>query len=115
MRKLILIFFSLFTVTLYSQNITITSEQLKTANLIFVEHQKLSKTVPLLEQQITNLELINRSWERTDSIRQIQINKIVEEKNKSIDNLKKTLKTKQNIIKYGALSSVAIILCLLIN
>lgn len=99
----------------FSQNtstITITSEQLRTANLIFAEHQKLSETVPLLKNQITNLELINKSWEKTDSINRI----IIKSKNESIEDLNKSLKKKQNVIKYGTAGScILILLCLLIK
>ena len=71
MRKEILLFtMILLPICGFSQTTsTLTKEQIKTANLIFVEHEELSKKVPLLEQQITNLESINKSWERTDSIR----------------------------------------------
>lgn len=71
MRKEILLFaMILLPICSFSQTTsTLTKEQIKTANLIFVEHEELSKKVPLLEQQITNLENINKSWERTDSIR----------------------------------------------
>lgn len=53
--------------------VTITSTQLKTANLIFAEHQMLKNKVPLLESKITNLEIINSNWERVDSLRSKQI------------------------------------------
>lgn len=104
----------------YSQNIlTITSDQLKTTNLIFAEHYKLSKTVPLLNSKINNLELINKSWERTDSINNIlllQYKDTIEYKNKSINNLNKSLKVKDKIITYGASGSlIAILLCLLLK
>ncbi len=106
----------------YSQNtstITITNDQLKTATLIFAEHQKLLETVPLLNNQISNLELINKSWERTDSIRKTQLtnySKILRDKERSIEDLNKSLKRKQNVIKYGTVSScVLILLCLLVK
>ena len=88
-------------------------------NLIFAEHQKLSETVPLLKSQITNLELINKSWEKTDSVRRVQLlyyGNIIEDKNRSIEGLNKSLKKKQNVIKYGAAGScVLILLCLLLK
>lgn len=102
----------------YSQNtLTITSDQLRTTNLIFAEHKQLTETVPLLNQQITNLELINKSWERTDSIhkvRTVQLEKTITDAEKSIIDLQKSLKKKQNTIKYGTAGSVLIILCLLL-
>lgn len=122
MRIITIIFLVVLNLDVYSQNtstITITSEQLKTTNLIFAEHQKLSKTVPLLKSKITNLELINKSWEKTDSVRRVQLlyyGNIIEDKNRSIEGLNKSLKKKQNIIKYGAAGScVLILLCLLLK
>ena len=92
---------------------------MRLTNLIFAEHQKLSKQVPLLKTQIFNLEQVNQSWEHTDSIRKSQIlyyNHVIEDKNKSIEGLNKSLKTNQNIIKYGGTVSVlTIILCLLLK
>ena len=122
MRIITIIFLVVLNLDVYSQNtstITITSEQLKTTNLIFAEHQKLSKTVPLLKSQITNLELINKSWEKNDSVRRVQLlyyGNIIEDKNRSIEGLNKSLKKKQNIIKYGTAGScVLILLCLLLK
>lgn len=124
MRRKCLLLCLAVTVSIYafSQNtstITITSEQLRITNLIFAEHQKLSETVPLLESQIANLELINKSWEKTDSIHRVQLlyyGNIIEDKNRSIEGLNKSLKKKQNVIKYGAASSyVLILLCLLLK
>lgn len=72
MKKGILLFLMiLLSICGFSQNTsTITKEQIKTANLIFVEHEELLHKVPLLEQQIDNLKKINKSWEHTDSIRE---------------------------------------------
>ena len=78
----------------------------------------MSETVPLLNKRITNLELINKSWEKTDSLRRVQLlyyGNIIEDKNRSIEGLNKSLK-KQNVIKYGAAGScVLILLCLLLK
>ena len=118
MKKYLIILF-LFCTKVYSQNIVITSEQLKTANLIFAEHQMLSETLPLLENKISNLELINKSWEHTDSIRKIQLSyyeNILEDKSKTIEDLNKSIKRKQNTIKYGSVGScIIIVLCLLLK
>ena len=104
----------------FSQDtLKITSEQLRLTNVIFLEHKKFSEQVPLLRQQITNLEQINESWKQTDSIRKSQLlycNQVIEDKNKSIEGLNKSLKIKQNLIKYGGTTSVlTIILCLLLK
>lgn len=123
MRKYLLLCLVLIaSICASSQNtstVTITGEQLKTASLIFAEHQKLSETVPLLKTKITNLELINKSWERTDSVRRVQLlyyGNIIEDKNRSIEGLNKSLKRKQTVIKYGTAGScVLILLCLLLK
>lgn len=104
----------------FSQDtLKITSEQLRLTNVIFLEHKKFSEQVPLLQQQITNLEQISESWKQTDSIRKSQLlycNQVIEDKNKSIEGLNKSLKRKQNLIKYGGTASVlTIILCLLLK
>ena len=52
-----------------TSNITITSEQLRVANLIFAEHKKFSEQIPQLELKIHNLEELDRSWQRSDSIK----------------------------------------------
>lgn len=49
--------------------VIITPEQLKTANLIFNEHEMLTEKVKLLDSQISNLTEINKLYEVQDSIR----------------------------------------------
>lgn len=67
---------------------TVTKKQIKTANLIFVEHEYMLHKIPLLEQQITNLDSINKTWAHTDSIRTkteteyVKTNKKLASKNK---------------------------------
>lgn len=84
-----------------------------------MEHEKFSKQIPLLRQQIINLEQINKSWEQTDSIRKSQIiyyDQEIKDKNKSIEDLNKTLKKRNSVIKYGGTIGVlTIILCLLLK
>lgn len=113
---LVLIVSTLFsTASTLSDSLKITKEQLQITNVIFLEHKKFSEQIPLLKQQITNLEQINESWKQTDSIKQSRYNKIIEDRNKSIKDLNKSLKKKQNIIKYGSTISILTILCLLLK
>lgn len=119
MRIITIIFLVVFTLNVYSQNtLTITSEQLKTTNLIFAEHKKLVQTVPLLEEQISNLNEINRSWERTDSIRKLQIDycmKQIDKRNKSIEGLTNSLNRKKKYITYSSTCCLALLVCLLLK
>lgn len=103
---------------MYSQDtsrITITSDQLRTANLIFAEHQEYSQLVPLIQQENTNLQIINKTWERTDSIKTSQINqqyKMIERQNENIDKLKKSIKVRNTVT---GVSLITALLCLLLN
>lgn len=103
---------------MYSQDtskITITSDQLRTANLIFAEHKEFSRLVPLIQQENTNLQTINKTWERTDSIKTSQINqqyKMIERQNENIDKLKKSIKVRNTVT---GVSLITALLCLLLN
>lgn len=104
----------------FSQDtLKITSSQLRTANVIFSEHAKFSKQVPLLEKQIVNLNNINNSWIKTDSIRKSQISQYsltIEDQNKSIEDLKKSINIKKKVITYGAVATVVtVVLCLVLK
>lgn len=102
----------------YSQDtsrITITSDQLRTANLIFAEHKEFSRLVPLIQQENANLQIINKTWERTDSIKTSQINqqyKMIEKQNENIDKLKKSIKVRNAVT---GVSLITVVLCLLLN
>ena len=102
----------------YSQDtsrIIITSDQLRTANLIFAEHKEYSQLVLLIRQENTNLQLINKTWERTDSIKTYQINqqsKMIERQNENIDKLKKSIKVRNTVT---GISLITALLCLLLN
>ena len=104
--------------SMYSQDtsrITITSDQLRTANLIFAEHKEFSRLVPLIQQENTNLQIINKTWERTDSIKTSQINqqyKMIEKQNENIDKLKKSIKVRNTVT---GVSLITALLCLLLN
>ena len=113
MKRLLTILFGiiLMTTTISSQPISkdtvvvITPIQLKTANLIFAEHEMLLKKVPLLESKITNLETINSNWSQVDSLRSNQVTMYKEAlavKDKDLKRLNKSLKT----VKYAASGSI---------
>lgn len=103
---------------MYSQDtskIIITSDQLRTANLIFAEHKEFSRLVPLIQQENTNLQIINKTWERTDSIKTSQISqqyKMIERQNENIDKLKKSIKVRNTVT---GVSLITALLCLLLN
>ena len=97
----------------------VTGEQLRTANLIFAEHKEFSQVVPLLRQENYNLQLINESWERTDSIKTAQLynkNYIIDQQTVQIETLKKDLNTSLKVTGTVTGISIAIaVLCLLLK
>ena len=119
-RKLLLCLMILLPTYSFSQTtstITITPEQLKTTNLIFLEHEKYTKEVPLLNKKIETLEKINKSWLHTDSIRRVnekQYNTIIKKDSIKITQLQSSRK------KYKVVTKISIILnivlaCLLVK
>ena len=69
-----------------------TPQQLRTTNLIFLEHEKLKKEVPLLQKQIVNYKKLDSLAVKHDSIQNLQLknlnNTVIKQDNK-IKNLKR--------------------------
>lgn len=102
-----------------TSKIIITSEQLRTTNLIFAEHKEYSKLVPLLRQENTNLQLINQTWIVTDSIKTKQLyqkNQIIEQQNANIKKLEKNIKNSTTIYStVTGISVIVTIICLILK
>lgn len=102
--------------------VSVTSEQLKYANLIFVEHEKLLIENSLLNTQIGNYQSKLKLAEETDSLRLSQISQykgINEAYSLQIGELNKSLSKKDKTIlglKIGCVTvSAGIILLLLLK
>ena len=102
--------------------VSVTSEQLKYANLIFVEHEKLLIENSLLNTQIRNYQSKLKLAEETDSLRLSQISQykgINEAYSLQIRELNKSLSKKDKTIlglKIGCVTvSAGIILLLLLK
>jgi hypothetical protein len=96
-----------------SDSIKISSEQLRTTNLIFAEHAKLSSQVLLLENQVRNLEKVDSIWLHTDSVRREQVTQyeqVIQQQEKKLKKAKKWSRFKDFVI--GGLSILS--LCLLL-
>ena len=119
-RKLLLCLMILLPTYSFSQTtstITITQEQLKTTNLIFLEHEKYTKEVPLLNKKIETLEEINKSWLHTDSIRRInekQYNSIIKKDSIKITQLQSSHKKYKVVTKISIIVNI-ILACLLVK
>ena len=99
--------------------ITITSNQLRTANLIFAEHKEFSQIIPLLEQENINLKMINEYWYKTDSIKSLQLyqnQQIIDTQIQELEHVQKAYKDKMYML-YGitGTSIIITILCLILN
>ena len=121
MKRLLTILFGiiLMTTTISSQPISkdtvvvITPIQLKTANLIFAEHEMLLKKVPLLESKITNLETVNSNWSQVDSLRSNQVTMYKEAlavKDKDLKRLNKSLKTTKYVASGSIITTIILAL-----
>lgn len=119
-RKLLLCLMILLPTYSFSQTtstITITPKQLKTTNLIFLEHEKYTKEVPLLNKKIETLEKINKSWLHTDSIRRInekQYNTIIKKDSIKITQLQSSHKKYKVVTKISIILNI-ILACLLVK
>lgn len=89
--------------------VVITPTQLKTANLIFAEHEHLISKVPLLETKISNLETINLNLVKIDSLRYTQISLYEETiiaKNLQIQKMENQAKFKKWLLGSSVLTSI---------
>lgn len=120
MKKIVTLLFIIMLgmTTCFSQTIPndttvfITAKQLKTTNLIFLEHQNLLIEDSLLRKELNYRQLENNILIKTDSIRQKQIQNIHNSYNKDIESLKKQVK----VWKIGGISiSSGLLLWLLLK
>ena len=102
--------------------VLITSDQLKSANLIFVEHKKLLEENRLLNLQIQNYQTKTEYLLKTDSLRTAQITNyqyLNESYATRIEDLNKAIKRKNRAVtcwKIGGITvSIGLILFLLLK
>ena len=102
--------------------VSITSDQLKYTNLIFIEHKKLLEENKLLLQQVQNYKVKTNYLLTTDSLRVAQMSNyklINREYSIQIDNLNKAIKKKDRAVtcwKIGGITvSVGLVLFLLLK
>ena len=123
MKKFVILFFLILSMatTCFSQNISsriekdsivlITPNQLKEANLIFVEHQKLLRENDLLFKQISNYKLDNELLLKTDSLRTLQLRNyegLTESYSLKIEQLNKEIKRKNNALLVWKVGGVTV-------
>ena len=119
-RLVIVLLFSLLVpIGINSQNtyqitadslIVITPEQLKLTNLIFNEHKYLKEKVEILNDEISNLEALNKTYVVQDSIRR----KEIELYKSNYEDINKKYKRLDRKFKIVSISSIVAILGALI-
>lgn len=123
MKRLVILFSAmiLMKIIAFSENIStynetdstvlVSAADLKCANLIFAEHQKLLVENALLNEQIQNYLEIDKQYEQIDSLRLKQINEYKNLANTyvtQIDNLNKELKKKNTTLRCWQIGGVAV-------
>lgn len=107
----------LTTITSFSQNIStpetvlITTEQLKKANLVFIEHDKLLKENLLLYNQIYNYKEYTNTLLKTDSVKELKLEQyqiIMNTYDTQINNLTDDIKRKNRTIKIWKIGGITI-------
>lgn len=91
--------------------VSISSDQLKYSNIIFLEHQKLSLENSLLNKQICNYKKKISILEENDSLRIKQLDNykfLNEEYSIRIESLNKEIKDKNNTIKIIKIGGITI-------
>ncbi len=102
--------------------VSVTTSDLKYANLIFVEHNKLLNENALLHSQVENYIELNKQLVQVDSLRKQQLyeyNRLSQCYVTQINALNKEVKKKNRAIRYwqvgGATVSVGLVLFLLLK
>ena len=105
--------------------VVITPQQLKATNLIFLEHKKFKLEIPELKKQLTSYESLINSYERTDSVRNAQINRlmlhaqaseqVIQSQLKEIDKLESKKKLYKGLTVGGDTVSVVLLITLLLK
>ena len=86
-----------------------TPQQLRTTNLIFLEHEKWSKQIPLLKQQIRNYQKLDSLASKHDSL---QVQQLVD-LNNTIDLQERKIKKLKRTKSFGMGVIVALVLGLI--
>ena len=87
-----------------------TPQQLRTTNLIFLEHEKWSKQIPLLKQQIRNYQKLDSLASKHDSL---QVQQLVD-LNNTIDLQERKIKKLKRTKSFGIGVIVALVLGLIL-
>ena len=86
-----------------------TLQQLRTTNLIFLEHEKFSKEIPIYKQQIKHYQMLDSIYNRHDSLQ----NKQLQELNDLIEKQNTKIKKMHKFQNYGIGAIIALIVGLI--
>ena len=100
-----------FSVTISNQieiDSIVSTSDIKYANLIFIEHDKLLKENSLLYKQLNNYIVLNSQLERTDSLRIKQIEELNRIYSIQVENLNKEIHKQNKVIKCWKIGGITI-------
>lgn len=86
----------------------VSTSDIKYANLIFIEHDKLLKENSLLYKQLNNYIVLNSQLERTDSLRINQIEELNRIYSIQVENLNKEIHKQNKVIKCWKIGGITI-------
>ena len=86
----------------------VSTSDIKYANLIFIEHDKLLKENSLLYKQLNNYIVLNSQLERTDSLRIKQIEELNRIYSIQVENLNKEIHKQNKVIKCWKIGGITI-------
>lgn len=92
----------------------VTAQDIKYANLIFIEHKKLIKENDILKKQVVDYEKVVEIANEVDSLRVEQIKTLDKDYTIRINNLNDEIKRKNNHLTYWKLGSVTVTVGLLL-
>lgn len=111
LTKIICFSATISTVTNPDSIVSVKVSDIKYANLIFVEHEKLLKDNSLLQQQIQNLTKVNISMNKIDSLRLEQLReyrKLTDNYLDQIEELNSSIKRKNKMLKFWKIGGITI-------
>lgn len=86
----------------------VSTSDIKYANLIFIEHDKLLKENSLLYKQLNNYIVLNSQLEQTDSLRIKQIEELNRIYSIQVENLNKEIHKQNKVIKCWKIGGITI-------
>lgn len=126
MKKILILLLITLLVPIYAFSITtstqtkqdsivyVTAQDIKYANLIFIEHKKFMRENKILKEQVEDYEKVIKIANEVDSLRIEQINTLSDDYIQQINILNKNLQRKDKNLKYWKIGGITVSIGLLL-